>query len=249
MPEKNLKSAHAMRTNKTATFASHLYRLLMTGSHLLVVVGYVVYVLYGVFLWEWNMSSGGGVQSNETVRGLTLCAFGVIYWLRLQLMMYFMLPRQIALDELVAVGFIFQPLIHGSFGYCSQHFAHTGLTNFATSDVGFLVALVMYIVGSVFNTLSELQRTWYKAKPCNKGKLYTGGLYAWSRHPNYFGDVVLFSGWALLTGSWVNFWVPVVMALGFVFHHIPDMEIYMRGRYKEWPEYERKTKSLIPFLF
>jgi hypothetical protein len=45
-----------------------------------------------------------------------------------------------------------------------------------------------------FNGLSELQRYRWKRQPQNAGRLYTGGLFAYARHINYFGDQELFTG-------------------------------------------------------
>ena len=113
-----------------------------------------------------------------------------------------------------------------------------------------LVSVIIYAIGSYLNTYSEMQRTWWKAGPENKGKCYTLGLFSLSRNINYLGDVILFSGWALVSYSWWNVWVPVVMGLSFYFHHIPDKEAYLAKRYsREWPSYVASTKSFVPFCF
>merc|ERR1712032_1283804 len=106
-----------------------------------------------------------------------------------------------------------------------------------------------YLFGSWMNTWSELQRKWWKARPENKGRCYTEGLFALSRNINYLGDVVLFAGWALVSGRWWNAWVPLMMAASFYFHHIPDKESYLRVRYaQDWPSYEQRVKSFVPFV-
>ena len=99
------------------------------------------------------------------------------------------------------------------------------------------------------NSFSELQRKWWKARPENKGRCYTLGLFSLARNINYFGDVVLFGGWALATGAWWNAWAPVTMFLSFQFYHVPDKELYLAKRYeKDWPAYRASTKSLIPWV-
>merc|ERR1712232_829869 len=74
-------------------------------------------------------------------------------------------------------------------------------------------SIAFYSLGSWLNTWSELQRKWWKARPENKGRCYTLGLFALSRNINYLGDVVLFAGWAVATGRWWNAWAPLLMAL------------------------------------
>eukprot|EP00494_Astrolonche_serrata_P020197 UN20415 len=54
----------------------------------------------------------------------------------------------------------------------------------------------------MFNSLAELQRKWWLDRPENEGKLYTQGFFSITRHPNYFGDILIFVGWALLTQNW-----------------------------------------------
>ena len=46
------------------------------------------------------------------------------------------------------------------------------------------------------------RRPWrWKQQPANAGHLYVGGLFAFARHINYFGEILTFLGWALLTLS------------------------------------------------
>ncbi len=106
------------------------------------------------------------------------------------------------------------------------------------------VGLVLYVAGSVLNSGSELQRMAWKARPENAGHLYTGGLFRLSRHVNYFGDVVLFSGFALLTRSPWAALVPAVMAAGFVFVHIPMLDTYLEVRYgAEYVEWRQRVEE------
>lgn len=111
--------------------------------------------------------------------------------------------------------------------------------------------IVLYFLGSFFNTWSEQTRAWWKKKPENKGKLYTEGLFGFVRHPNYLGDLILFSGLMIITRVIWNIWVPIVMLLGFIFAHIPDNEGYLSTRYKNyWPNYVKQTPyKLIPILY
>lgn len=168
-----------------------------------------------------------------------LTLFGVMYLARLLVMARWLLPRELAMEELTFVMLIWLPSIFASFVYgcCSI----SGTTQWT--------ACALYACGSWMNSCSELQRKCWKARPENKGRCYRYGLFALSRNINYLGDVVLFGGWAVLTGCWWNVWVPVVMAAAFQFHHIPDKEAYLAKRYAEdWPDYVANTKGFIPFV-
>ncbi len=95
-----------------------------------------------------------------------------------------------------------------------------------------VIGLLMFAVGSWLNTYSEWQRYLWKARPENKGRLYTGGLFAYAMHINYFGDVVLFTGLALITQSWQALVVPVLMVCGFVLINIPTSDWHLAERYR-----------------
>lgn len=190
-----------------------------------------VLVLYGYFLVHY-VSSG---------RSEVLFLFGIIYMARLNIMARWLLPRELAMEELtVVIVWLLSILASISVGAA----LHNDISN-----AELLFSTLFYAVGSWLNSWSELQRKWWKDRSENKGRCYTLGLFSLSRNINYFGDVVLFAGWAIASGSWWNIWVPVAMAAMFKFHHIPDKEAYLRERYKsEWTNYVQTTKSLIPFV-
>ncbi len=69
-------------------------------------------------------------------------------------------------------------------------------------------------------------------------------------HINYFGDLVLFTGWALLTARAVLLFIPVVMLWGFVVLNIPALDHYLAERHGEtFQMYAARTKKLVPFVY
>ncbi|MCF6357808.1 MAG: DUF1295 domain-containing protein [Draconibacterium sp.] len=111
-----------------------------------------------------------------------------------------------------------------------------------------LIGIVIF--GSYLNTGSELQRMIWKKNKTNKGKLYTKGLFKYSMHINHLGDTILFTSFALLTGCMLALLVPVLITLGFLFQHIPELDKYLKEKYKEqFVEYENKTKKFIPWVY
>lgn len=112
-----------------------------------------------------------------------------------------------------------------------------------------ILCLSLFCIGSFISSFSELQRKWFKQKTMNKGKLYTNGLFSISRHPNYFGQLLLFCGWYGLCKNYKIMIAPLLMTFSFVFHHIPELEQYLSKRYpNEWQEYAQNVKSFIPFV-
>ena len=111
-------------------------------------------------------------------------------------------------------------------------------------------SLLLSISGHIFNSFAEMQRKWWMNKPENKGKVYTKGFFGITRHPNYFGDVLFFSGWALLSRDWKPMCLSILMIFTFYNEYIPEIEDFMEKKHgKEWTDYVKKVKSsLIPFV-
>ncbi|MDH3648832.1 MAG: DUF1295 domain-containing protein [Saprospiraceae bacterium] len=67
------------------------------------------------------------------------------------------------------------------------------------------VALLIWIIGFVFETGGDYQLARFKAQPQNKGRLLTSGFWRFTRHPNYFGDAACW--WAFgLFGVAAGYW-------------------------------------------
>ena len=112
------------------------------------------------------------------------------------------------------------------------------------------IGLALYVGGSYLNTWSEYERNRFKSDAANAGRLFTQGLFRLSWNINYFGDVVLFSGLALVTGQVTMLVIPLLMALNFVFFIIPRKEAYLGEKYgAPFTDFARQTKKLIPFVY
>jgi steroid 5-alpha reductase family enzyme len=67
------------------------------------------------------------------------------------------------------------------------------------------VAVAVWVVGVAFEAVGDLQLARFKADPGNQGAVLDRGLWAWTRHPNYFGDATVWWGlWLLSCSSWVG---------------------------------------------
>lgn len=103
----------------------------------------------------------------------------------------------------------------------------------------------LYAFGLVFHFASDMQKhTALKLRP----GLITGGFFALSRNPNYFGELLIYLGFGLLAMHWA----PLLVIAGFVVvYWLPNMRRKDRSlsRYPEFEAYRRRTKLFIPFLF
>ena len=64
--------------------------------------------------------------------------------------------------------------------------------------VSFWVGLVMWCVGFTIEVVADRQKSSFRADPANAQRFITTGLWAWSRHPNYFGEILLWCGVAVI---------------------------------------------------
>ena len=181
------------------------------------------------------------ISSPLSMRMLIFC-LEVIYFLRLMITFYVLLKREMPWEEVYAVGpFVLFIMIF----FTILTIYHKNV--FRPVD---WIWLTLFATGSCLNTCSEWQRMKWKEKKENKGKLYTGGLFRYSIHINYFGDSVSFAGFGLLTGSIWGLTVSLVMTLGFIFYHIPKLDEHLQEHYKDqFTEYSKKTKKFIPWIY
>jgi steroid 5-alpha reductase family enzyme len=125
-----------------------------------------------------------------------------------------------------------------------------GGTNGTPLATAAAVGALLFVLGSWMNSYAEYARHVWKRRPENKGRLYTEGLFRYSRHPNYLGDLISFSGLGLISGAWVTAIVPAFMLAGFAFVNIPMLDAHLRDRYgAAFNEYARRTRKLIPFVY
>ena len=116
----------------------------------------------------------------------------------------------------------------------------------------------MWVLGMVVEITADAQKTAFKADPANEGRFIRSGLWARSRHPNYFGEIVIWLGVFLvaapvLTGwQWVALISPlfVILLLTRV-SGIPLLEQKADrtwGGQDDYEAYKKRTPSLIPRL-
>ena len=118
------------------------------------------------------------------------------------------------------------------------------------------LGLVVWISGFVIEVLADNQKNVFNAKPENQGKWIDSGLWSFSRHPNYFGEILLWSGIAIfgiscLTGLELLTWIsPVFIYL--LLTKISGVPILDKRALEKWgdnPEYQKyreQTSLLLP---
>ena len=86
-------------------------------------------------------------------------------------------------------------------------------------DIFALIGFLVWVLGFAFEVVADTQKSRFRADPANKGKFIQSGVWAWSRHPNYFGEIVLWIGVAIIAlpvlrgWQWITLISPVFVTL------------------------------------
>ena len=175
-------------------------------------------------------------------RQLILISCILIYIFRLFITTFVFLKRKLVCGEAIIIAVLMSVALF-SFAFVG------GSSQMAINALDYS-GIVLFLTGSWINTRSEYTRHIWKQNEKNKGKLYTGGLFKYSMHINYFGDILLFLGMALITQSYFLLIIPLAMALNFVINLIPSLDKYLESKYGDYfREYASRTKKLIPGIY
>lgn len=123
-------------------------------------------------------------------------------------------------------------------------------------DIFMVVGFVVWLFGFVLEVIADQQKRAFNANPANKGKFIRSGLWAWSRHPNYFGEIVLWIGVTIIAlpvlrgWQWVTLISPLFITLLLTrLSGVPLLEKRADdewGGQAEYEAYKAKTPVLIP---
>ena len=123
-------------------------------------------------------------------------------------------------------------------------------------DIFALIGFLVWVLGFVFEVVADTQKSRFRADPANKGQFIQTGVWAWSRHPNYFGEIVLWIGVAIIAlpvlqgWQWVTLISPVFVTLLLTrVSGIPMLEKRADAKWGDQEDYEaykERTPVLIP---
>lgn len=123
-------------------------------------------------------------------------------------------------------------------------------------DVFAVVGAVIWIVGFAIEATADQQKRAFRAEPANEGRFIDVGLWAWSRHPNYFGEIVLWVGIAVIALPALSGWQYVTLISPFFvtllltrISGVPLLEARAKKRWGEQSDYRsyvEHTPVLVP---
>ncbi len=111
---------------------------------------------------------------------------------------------------------------------------------------------LVFLAGFLFETVGDAQLVLHRADPARKGRLMTTGLWSSTRHPNYFGEALLWWGLGLIAlGSRhgaAGLVGPALMSVLLVFvSGVPLLEKKYAGR-PDWEAYKARTPMFVPWF-
>jgi len=123
-------------------------------------------------------------------------------------------------------------------------------------DIYAIIGLVIWVIGFSLEAVADAQKSRFNADPQNKGKFIQVGLWSRSRHPNYFGEIVIWIGVAVIAlpvlqgWQWVALISPVFVALLLTkVSGVPLLEKKADAKWggqDDYEAYKRQTPVLIP---
>lgn len=120
------------------------------------------------------------------------------------------------------------------------------------SSIFDILGISLWVVGMAFETVSDWQLARFKADPTQRGNVMNRGLWRYTRHPNYFGECLIWWGFFMFvipSGAWWSILSPIVMTyLLLKFSGVTMLEETIVDRRPGYREYIMTTNSFIPGL-
>ncbi|GAA4641597.1 DUF1295 domain-containing protein [Pontixanthobacter gangjinensis] len=128
-------------------------------------------------------------------------------------------------------------------------------TNRVPLEIFFWIGSAIWVAAFLIEVIADHQKSVFKADPANEGKFISTGLWSWSQHPNYFGEIMLWTGAAIIALPVLSGWSFLVFAsplfITLLLTKISGINLLDKAAEKKWgddpayQEYRRKTSVLI----
>ncbi len=136
--------------------------------------------------------------------------------------------------------------------------AHAAIASETRQALGLwaAVGVAIWLGGFAIEVLADSQKAAFRTDPANNGRFITSGLWAWSRHPNYFGEILLWIGIAIIAVPALRGWQLVTLIspvfVYLLLTRISGLPMLERRADKRWggndayETYKAATPVLIP---
>tara|TARA_B100000941_G_scaffold43019_2_gene26249 strand:+ start:2238 stop:3107 length:870 start_codon:yes stop_codon:yes gene_type:complete len=124
------------------------------------------------------------------------------------------------------------------------------------ADIYLLIGLVIWIIGFAIEVIADNQKSKFRSNSENKDKFISTGIWSWSRHPNYFGEILLWIGITVIALPVLQGWQFITLIspifIIFLLTQVSGVRLLeLRGKKKwgeneEYQRYIQNTSVLIP---
>ena len=203
-------------------------------------------------------------HGNLDLRSLAIAAMIVIWCARLGTFLFIRIHAMGGADsrfEKIKVNparFLVAWTLQGLWVVLTASAAHVAILAEQRAPIGvfFYAGIAVWLLGFAWEAIADSQKSAFKKDPANKGKFINVGLWRWSRHPNYFGEITLWTG-VLITAipvlqglSWLVVISPIFVTL--LLTKISGVNLQTAQAKQRWgddpayQEYLANTPMLIP---
>ena len=114
-----------------------------------------------------------------------------------------------------------------------------------------VIGVVLWLAGLFFEAVGDYQLARFKADPANGGHVMNRGLWRYTRHPNYFGDFLVWWGFYFVAAEPSSWWWtiigPLLMSLLLIrVSGVRLLESSLRSRVQGYDDYVRNTSAFFP---
>ena len=123
-------------------------------------------------------------------------------------------------------------------------------------SVYFWLGSAIWLAAFLIEVVADRQKAAFRADPANEGRFITSGLWSWSQHPNYFGEIMMWVGAAIIALPLLSGWSYLVLAspllIFLLLTRVSGINLLDAAGEKKWGdnpeyrEYRRRTSVLVP---
>ena len=153
------------------------------------------------------------LSSSIDLRDLIICAMIVIWAVRLGSFLFWRIKKdgqdtRFIVMKTQFIWFLMTWTLGGLWVLVTMAAGLAAITSNITEDLGALsyIGISLWLFGFAVEVAADRQKRRFKALPENKGRFIKSGLWAWSQHPNYFGEITLWFGLTLVALPVLSGW-------------------------------------------
>jgi 3-oxo-5-alpha-steroid 4-dehydrogenase 1 len=206
-------------------------------------LGWIIMEAPAVFVFAVCFALG---NNTTTITALVFLALWGLHYVHRAFIYPFSLHSESNRMPIIVMSFAF--LFNAVNGYLNGRYIFTfssGYSDAWLGDFRFIIGLGLFVIGFIINrradyTLRNLR------KPGESGyKIPYEGLYRWISCPNYFGEIIIWVGWAVMTWSLPG----LVFAIWTAANLVPRAHTHHKWYCQSFPDYPPTRKALIPWVW